>query len=246
MKFFCNIEHWADRAFSRQILTKGWRLSAAHPWNLRQFLAHYPGLKYLEAIEDYPVICDVFPQLVLLAHGAGILHKSSVFKFLKEWIYSVQVRTLTLEARYILLTDELKREDIEDLNYENMGTMIITHPMTRERMRAPALRVADRRREEETRKREEEINNISKAAKETEKAEEILACVRKDVVLGRRARDNGISTWSDETTWVKYRLDELKIAFKILIPDAEKPKPQPKKKLDVITALKVHFDTHHP
>ena len=101
------------QAFSSKVVQLGWRLSGQCPWDLRAFLERFSGFHVFTPV-DFEKISSVFPQLIMIAHGTGTLHESQVRRFLADWIKDVQMRALSLEARYMLAKDELENGLAED------------------------------------------------------------------------------------------------------------------------------------
>lgn len=228
MKFFSNCERWLDHAFGWVILQKGWRLSGQWPWNLRSFLERFSGFQFLTE-EDFAVISSVFGQLVLIPHATGTLHESSVRSFLCDWIKNVQVKSLSLEARYLLASDEIAKGPIEDKNIQNFGTVILTHRVMKEKMKEDSRRVIHQ-------KVTAERERLARAAESERKESESLSMYQ---TLIEAAKVDIARDGFDESTaqWRQFSVNHLKATYKHLFSKIQRPSKQPTLKGDLIRII---------
>jgi hypothetical protein len=134
-KFLLNAEVWVNSAFRSDIMRAGWAKSGQWPWNLSVFMSRFSGFSegFFDDLPDFKMneLLDSFGQLIFIAFGVGVLHKSTVNRILGNWIAEVQTATVSREARYNLVLYELHHGAIEDMHVRNFSSCILTNPKFR-------------------------------------------------------------------------------------------------------------------
>ena len=235
MKYLASVESNLKHAFSYLLLEPGWRKSAQWPWNLRSYLKRYSGYQYLTK-DDFLAIEEAMWPLVQIAYGTGTITREQMESFMHDWCLEINIKCTSLIGRYLLVTEQLKGNPIDPStsNIANMGAVILTHPTFLAHRRTTAQSLAQG---SVAKMHQVEIDRVE----ESRKDEEVLQHTRVVVNAAKYDLQLGVFDNVDEQcTWRKCLLATTKSAYKRLVPDEAKPKPQPTNKIGYQNVLS-HF-----
>jgi hypothetical protein len=211
-------------------MLSGWRKSGQWPWDLHVFLCRFSGFSS-SCIEDFDgnlgmsKLLDVFGQLILLAFGLGVLHKSTINSLVGDWINQVQTETVSLEARYNLALYELQRGAVEDMNLRNYSSTILTSPAVRGQLKQKAGEIIKRKIDAESRQSELAEERQQKASADDTSRKTVIDAAFVDCTDAGTFDIDGMCR--ENATWKSLSLPVLKSAARALVPPRARGNPMP-------------------